>query len=138
MSYDNPRINDLNMSAKDILMIMCDGNPGGLTTMMQLMDQTLVIDPDNSLGSLGPLLTLDTLDCYGSHIWILYKDICEQNCENMLGVLRAIQLGFISDTEVMDCIRTHETYTENRKELDVADLLRQVKERLPNFGVKDT
>lgn len=72
---------------------------------------------------------MDMLGIYESRIWMLYKDVCGENLEKMLGVLRANQLGFVSSEIVNAAI-------DNRGAgIDVDDLFRQVKEWLPEFAV---
>lgn len=127
MSYDNPRIK-LEMSMQDALFAMSDGNPGAMTALMKLMEASPAIDPDNAMGVLGPLLSLDTLDCYGSRIWMLYKDVCGEHAIKTLAVLRAKQLGIVSDAVVNHAI---DSYGEG---IDVDDLTKQVQDRLPAFG----
>ncbi|MFZ2950920.1 MAG: hypothetical protein WA003_15705 [Desulfuromonadaceae bacterium] len=62
---------------------------------------------------------------------MLYNDVCGENLENTLGVLRACQLGHISDSTLNHAI-------DNRGEgVDVAALVAYVKSVLPGFGVKD-
>ena len=111
-----------------IFLKMSDGNPGALSVMMQLLEKGGQIDPDSFMGGLGAILSMDTLEIYGSEIWMLYKDVCGENIVNMCAVLRAHQLGYITYNQIKHAIN-------NRGEgLDVASELKKVKERLPKFG----
>jgi hypothetical protein len=38
-------------------------------------------------------MLLDSLGIYGPNVWVIFKDVCEQNHARMLAVLRATQLG---------------------------------------------
>ncbi len=134
MSYDNPRIK-LNMSFKDILVEMAEGNPGALTVMMQMMERAEEIDPDSVLGAIGPLCGLDTLDCYGPKIWMLYKDVCNEDIIKVFAVLRAHQLGFISDTVINAAISNSRRLGDSEK-LNVDDCLKRVRKQLPMFAAK--
>jgi hypothetical protein len=127
MSYENPRIKDLSLTIKDIVILLSDNNPGALTAMIELVKNAETVDPDSALGGLGPLLSLDTLDCYGSDIWRFYKDVCDHDAHKMLGVMRANQLGFTSDDDIRRAIQG------DRTAIDIPALLSQVKARLPNF-----
>lgn len=116
---------DDNVSA---VMKMVDGNPGATTVCTSIISRGASIDPDGFMGGLGIILWMDTLEIYGSRIWILFKDVCKKDLVKMLGVLRAVQLGFLDITEFNFAI-------DNRgKGIDVDDLLIQVRERLPRFG----
>jgi hypothetical protein len=128
MSYDNPRI-QLTDTTMDILIKMSDGNPGALTVLMRTMNEGPAIDPQSMLGAISVILSLDTHDIYGSEIWLLYKDVCGQDLTMMLALLRAVQLGFLPETELKHAITRYQM-ADDRK----ADLLAKVKERLPLFG----
>lgn len=123
----NPRIKDLSLSTFDVLCLMADGNPGGLSAMMLMLEKSAEIDPDSSLGGLGSILSLDTHGIYGSRIWQFYKDVCGQSLNKMLGVMRAVQLGYLPESKLNHAI---DNYGDG---LDIPALLAQVKERLPAF-----
>ncbi len=131
MSYSNPRIKDLNMSTMDVLVTMAEGNPGASRVLADLWQQNEAIDPDSALGSMGGIFALDNLDCYGSRIWMLYKDVCGQNLPAMVGVLRAVQLGLTSG------VKLNEAIDGNHTAIDLPDLLAAVKDRLPNIGLAE-
>jgi hypothetical protein len=40
-------------------------------------------------------MLLDSLGIYGPNVWVIFKDVCEQNHARMLAVLRATQLGML-------------------------------------------
>ena len=119
-------------SFEDVCVKMCEGNPGALTVCMDIAKYAEEIDPDaNPQGTLGimSILNLDTLGLYGSSIWLLYKDVCGQNLAQMLAVLRGHQLGYLSEQDVQGAAQYPPIAT-----LDVADVVRQVSEALPNFN----
>ena len=128
MSYENPRINNVSMSRLDIVMALGEGNPGGIRVMTDIIRINESVDPDDTFGPLGPLFELDNLDCYGSRIWMLYKDVCKENIVSMLGVLRGIQLGLVEASAVNKAI---ENYGEG---IDPFTILAEVQKTLPNFG----
>jgi hypothetical protein len=90
----------LNDSFMDVVMKMSEGNPGAISVLMQLMKEVPTIDPANVLGGLGPILEMDTLGIYGSRIWILYKDVCGEDIAKTNWMLRAWQLGLLTETEL--------------------------------------
>lgn len=130
MSYDNPRI-DLSDTSMSMLMKMSVGNSGALTVLMETMKKGASIDPDCAFGDIGAILALDTHDIYGSDIWILYKDVCGSNLVSMLGLLRAVQLGFATEFELKHAITRYQIAPDR-----LAELLAKVKERLPKFGAE--
>lgn len=127
MSYENPRLK-LDDNILQAFINFSDGNPGAISVLTQGYKHGPEIDPDSAFGGLGIFIGLDNLDVYGSEIWMFYKDVCGENIAKVLGVLRAIQMGFVSNAKVKNAIAGNES-------LDVNDLLEKVKETLPNFDV---
>ena len=72
---------------------MSDGNPGAANVLAMLLKHGAEIDPDAAFGGFGCVLALDTLEIYGSDIWVFYKDVCGQELETMIGCERAVQMG---------------------------------------------
>lgn len=129
MSYQNPRLT-LNEALGDAIVKMSEGNPGAVNVLMQLYLHGHEIDPDNLLGGPGVIFALDTNDIYGSDIWVLYKDVCDSDLTIVCALLRAIQLGFMAKGELLAAIATEGMPDSDRRDA----LIKQVKERLPNFG----
>lgn len=86
---------------------LCDGNPGAINVMMQLSIGSQSIDPQSMLGAFAPLLSLDTHGIYGADIYVLWKDKCGGDTRRMCMLLRAIQLGFISEIRVKAMAAEH-------------------------------
>jgi hypothetical protein len=84
----------------DVMLKMSEGNPGAVTVLIELYDKTPEIDPMSALDGLGAIMWLDTFGIYGSRIWMLYKDVCGQDIAKTNWMLRACQLGIISETEL--------------------------------------
>jgi hypothetical protein len=124
------RIN-LEMSVPDAAMALVEGNPGAVNVVVQMTTKGRKIDPDSAFGDLSGLISLDTQGIYGPRIWMLYKDVCKEDIVITLGLLRAVQLGLLSNRELQHAI---DNYGEG---IDVEDLLTKVKERLPNFGKEE-
>lgn len=116
------------MTLMDSIVEMCEGNPGALRVLMGIMKNTETIDPDNALGGLGTVLMLDTFGIYGSRIWMLYKDVCGESIANTIGVLRAVQLGLVSQATMDQAINNQGAG------LDVYATVQKVKAELPRFG----
>ena len=62
----------LQMSGRDAIIAMSEGNPGALSVCMQFIDRE---------AGLLDLLRLDTERVYGPSLWIAYKDICGEDIE---------------------------------------------------------
>ena len=125
------RITSLSDTPKDVMIKMAGGNPGAISVMIQMIKQTEDIDPDNALGGLGAILFLDTLGIYEHRIWMLYKDVCKSDMVNMLGALRAVQLGIATDKKLTTAI------DGSKSAFDVDAMVSAVKKRLPSFGKKE-
>lgn len=125
----NTRIK-LDMNVMDMLMAMAGENPGAITVCIQLLEQEKDIDGDSFL-PVASILNMDTLGIYEHRIWMLYKNVCSENLVNMIGVLRANQLGFLSTDSLNKAI-------DGKQSIDVQDMLEKVRKRLPQFGMIDT
>ncbi len=117
---------------RDVLVKMADGNPGAILAMIEMLKHGESIDPQGFMGGLGSILSLDTLGIYGTEIYILWNDQCNRDIRELLMLLRAYQLGFISDTRIKsvaaDQMRRVVVSQEEMDELDS-----KVCERLSGF-----
>jgi len=113
----------LDMTTIDVLTTMSEGNPGALVVLMKLLKETERVDPLSALGGLGTIMWMDTLDIYGPRIWMLYKDVCGENIEKTVLMLRACQLGFIYQEEL-------DRRIDNYGKEGVDEIVAKVKERL--------
>jgi hypothetical protein len=112
----------------DTVLKMSEGNPGALRVVMDMMKDGGAIDPDSWAGGLGAVLGLDSHGIYGSRIWMLYKDVCKEDLVSMLAVLRACQLGHISEATL------HQAIDNYGQGIDLDEVVAGVKEALPRFG----
>ena len=115
---------------QDVIFKLSEGNSEALTVCMEVLQKGQTIDPDG-IGGAGLLLMFDSLSLYGSKIWMLYKDVCGENLVKTVAMLRAWQLGYVAEKKLKHAI---ENYGDG---IDVDDLYRQVKERLPNFASEE-
>jgi hypothetical protein len=112
---------------------MAEGNPGALVVIKELFEKGSEIDPNNILGGgLGTILNLDSYGIYGTDIWVLYSDICEQNLPKFIAVVRSVQLGLFNQEILKDA--AHRQDYSGRELIPVNELLEKVKEKLPNFN----
>lgn len=121
-----------NDTIQDVFVKLSEGNPGALSTMAEIYKQGPEIDPDAILGGLTPIAGLDTLGIYGTDIYVLFSDICENSIPKMLAVLRAVQLGFFPAETVKDAASRQDR--SGAAMIPVDELYRQIQERLPRFN----
>ena len=114
-------------TGKSAVVKLCDGNPGAITVMCNMLAQGAAIDPDSAFGGLGVLLAMDAEEIYGSRVWMLFKDVCGQDLNKTLALLRAVQLGILMRSKLHHAI---DNYGEG---VDVDATCEAVKERLPRF-----
>ncbi len=125
MSYATT-LNSFGVTTREAIMSSSDGVPDAIKALIGVFEHAGQIDPDDALGPWGVLSALNKLDCYGAAIGVLYKDVCSESTANFIGVLRAVQLGLLADSQLRRAIETGGG-------LDVDDVLRRVRERLPRF-----
>jgi hypothetical protein len=126
-----PRI-ELTDSIQAGVFKMSEGNPGALTVLMRTLKESSAIDPDSFMGELTGLLSLDEEGIYGSRIWMFFKDVSGSSLETMLGLLRCVQLGFLSSESLQHAIDNH------GEGIDVDDLIATLHKRLPAFRLTET
>lgn len=121
-------------NALSAIVKMADGNPGATVAMSELLKHGDAVDPDAFMGGLGNILSLDTLGIYGPRIWILYSDVCGKNVTCMIGLLRAVQLGLMGESELNRAIDVRGSMDAAKRDSYVT----KVREHLPRFGVSAT
>jgi len=121
---------ELTDTPKDIIVKLCKGNPGALRVLVDAFQSGGTIDPDALFGGVHVLLELDELDIVGPRIWILYKDVCGQDMVTFIAVLRAWQLGILQRTQLVAASAGWSPCVD----FNPAEILAQVKSRLPRFG----
>lgn len=116
-------------TVQDVIVKITEGNPGALSVCMLALQHTKTIDPQAAFEGLGVLLSFDDMGIYGSRIWMLYKDVCNQKIGHMLAILRARQLGFLPEAELQQAI-------DGQIKINVADLCTQVTDQLEQFQLE--
>lgn len=117
------------MSLAEMIQAIAGGNIGALSACVSLVERTPVVDPEDLLGVFGPILDLDRLNIYGDDIWLLYKNVCGENVNVLLAVLRANQMGLGSATQ--DAIKL--AISNCGEGLDLVQVMKDVRKALPNF-----
>lgn len=126
----SPRISFTD-SMLDAVIKVSEGNLGAATACIELSKCAAAIDPDSAFGLSAPVIAFDAHGIYGSSIWILYKDICHKDPVKVIGLLRAVQLGIISDTVLIAAINWQRQLPPE----EIDRLIALVRERLPRFGL---
>lgn len=80
-------------SAQEIVVKMCDGNPGACRVLLDLLDEP-------TFEGVGCILNLDSLEIYGSDIWLAYKDVCGQNIPALIEKAQNDGLGLVAAVAV--------------------------------------
>lgn len=122
---------DLGDNIMTVITKLSDGNPGAMNAILALYKAAPTIDPDSSLGGIGPLLALDSHRIYGSDIYILHNYLCNSDPVKTIAVLRAASLGFIPGYRIKEAC--HRQDRPGLNPVDVENLYNQVRVRLPNF-----
>jgi hypothetical protein len=78
------------------------------------------------------LRDFDRLGIYGSGLWILYKDVCSEDCRLMLLTLCAVDFGIIEKEELVSVIDTWFISPESRSKIDFDYLRSRALELLKN------
>jgi len=126
---------ELSDTSYDALIKIIEGNPGAARAITDCMEVVEKIDSDSLLGAFGIPINLDSFEIYGSHIWILYKDICGQDAVKMIAIIRAMQMGIISVLTIKKLIEDCGVGSmEARASFNHEEILMKVQECLPNFA----
>jgi hypothetical protein len=110
----------------DAVAKIAEGNIRAAVCIMDLMKHSEEIDPLSYLKVIGPVMLLDSLGIYGPNVWVIFKDVCEQNHARMLAVLRATQLGMLSSEALLEVSNRYRNEGKV-KTIDVAELYFKVK-----------
>lgn len=80
---------ELNNSGTEVIIKMAEGNPGGLSVLMQLMKK-------DSMACFGVMLDLDDMNIRGTQIWIGFKDHCKSDIDEFFKAVRARDEGMVN------------------------------------------
>lgn len=123
----NPRIT-LNHTMLDAAMLLCDGNPGAIVALLKLSEESSKIDPQSAWKEWGPFMSLDDYSIYGPDIHVLYKYVCGFSSLKVFTLLRAVQLGLLSEAELLSAIQLE------KHSFDFDELLSKVQQQVTEFG----
>lgn len=112
-----------------VIVKLSDGNPGALSVLIQIIKNGNIIDPDSLNTDEMNLFLIDELEIYGPNLWILYKDVCQQNLLSLFSLFRAYELKIITKVKIHDFITN-----QSLDDFNIDNLLEQVRQTIPNFG----
>lgn len=115
------------------LIDMSEGRPGALSALIAVLKVGHAVDPDNAFGGFSVLMTFDNAGIYGSDIWVLYNDVCNQSATRLIALARSAQLGFCSYQELRSFVQA--SFSVDQARID--ELIAAVRERLPEFRQTD-
>ena len=79
------------MTMREMLMVMSEGNVGALNVLMNMMKN----DPFGFFS----ILPLDSMDIRGEQIWRLYKDCSGENFDKFMRTIDVLRLGGYTEEE---------------------------------------
>lgn len=79
---------DLRMTVKEVIVTMCEGNPGALNVLCSCVEK----QGDMAVVTFGHL---DDLDIRGDEIWVGYSDYCNKDLDRFIECVCHREQGFI-------------------------------------------
>lgn len=97
----------------DLMLKMSEGNPGALTTCMELFQ----------LGTPGvvALINLDDIGLYGEKLYMLWNDCCGRDASKVVRVVEARNFGKLSDQDIRDHVAGGYGKPFDDKDLEIDD-----------------
>ncbi len=120
------RLNE-NMTFDAMVHALTNGVPGSVTALVSVVQNYRQIDPNSGMGFVGYFITLDMFMIHDQDIFKVYSSCCE-DAAKFLAVIRGLQLGFISDSQVKTVIGHYEVAS-----FDFVELVKQIRTKLPDF-----
>lgn len=124
---------ELTDNLTDIIVKMAEGNPGAATAMMEIYTKGAEIDPQVALGGLGAIMLFDTFGIYGTEIYVIWSDKCKKDTRLTLMLLRAVQLGLMSESKLKTMAEDQTRQVDLTPE-EWADYDQQVCDKLEQFA----
>lgn len=91
---------NLNDTAEDVIVKLSEGNPGALTTLVELVNSYkdfFEVVPD--------YLTIDTMGLYGSQLYMLWNDCCNRNIEKVKQIIKLYREGKITSRDIDERVK---------------------------------
>ena len=81
------------MTTETMLITMCDGNPGALTCMMEMIQH-------DTFSGIMDIMLFDSMGIYGSKIYMVWNDCCGRDMEKFKETLKAFREGKFTEEEI--------------------------------------
>lgn len=107
-----------------LLRKVCQGDFEAQEVCLTLMSGMEKYDPQNAFGGLGALVGFDTAELKGRKIGKFFYDICGQNIEHAIKLLRAVQLGLLNKQKL------HHAIENSGEGININELVKAVNARL--------
>ena len=90
---------ELSDNTLDVIVKMSEGNPGAWTFLCQMLNKK---DWFANVDPLMVILMFDTLELYGSKLYMVWNDICGRDLNKVDLLIRNWQMGNISKSAIHD------------------------------------
>lgn len=87
-------------SVEDVIIKLAEGNPGALTTLFEIMKEKEL----DITKYLETFLVIDTMELYGSYLYMLWNDCCNRDIKKVLNVIEGYQNGKINKNDLNERI----------------------------------
>lgn len=122
---------EVDIANKSFILGMAGGNEHVAKILLNIFLKNVDIDPSNVLKEAGPLVIMIHMDILGLKIQALHESICGSCYIKTIGVLRAVQLGIISQSELVGALSSPIGAARLAEQVD--DIMSQVYSKIPDF-----
>jgi hypothetical protein len=116
------------MSALEMISAVSGGVPGTLAVIAGITAEYRKVDPDNTMGIFGYLLTMDAFQVYDGDLWNIHSRLCEMQIVKTIAILRALQLGILTTKEINIYLKG------GIVSLDFYSLILDIRSKVKNFA----
>lgn len=127
---------ELHDSWVDIIEKLGEGHPGASKVLCLLLRDRDLFQIGSPLGILQTFMALDSAGIFGEDIWILYKDICSESLDTFIAVLRATDFYFVTPEFLRAAVQWADHRVDLINVIDLEEAIKELKDRLPDFGRK--
>ena len=108
--------------AKSALVKICEGNPGAINACCCMIKEGASVYP--YVDGWKYIILLDTLEIYGSDIYVLWSDICQRDTQKMIAALRVAKIDAYKADVLKDAC--HRQDYSGRKLLQEDDIYKNI------------
>lgn len=108
--------------AKSALVKICEGNPGAINACCRMIKEGAAVYP--YVDGWEYIILLDTLEIYGSDIYVLWSDICQRDTQKMIAALKVAKIDAYKADVLKDAC--HRQDYSGRKLLQEDDIYKNI------------